>query len=919
MLLSEAELWDQGNRAESAGDPAGALQHYAELYQHLKSNAKEAPSLLIERMAECCRAREDYAHAMSLYFVARDGCLQVGDTLGAERLATQLVGVLLQQGRLEEAANCMSRELAVESLDEMRLAVHRRLQVEEPNDLRTGTAWAVVAARFLAATGQYDDAINIARASLRAARQCASALAGELELFLGEVLVDAGRFDEVLAMAPGPSMSPRWMLVVARAERLLGRLGDALKSCQRVRGQPLSPVVGAQATLLESAIYSQLNRVAAAEALLIEGAANEALPAPWRARLTSAAELIGLRRQAASDAQQLPFTIDDLWTVVEPEAGTSHALPNTEAMQGAVSERYADRVARELNSIAIQIARGTVPAVVPPVLRQLREACDSALQKQRLHAGEGAIEYYRARYTDAEAHWREALRLATELRAVPYAWEACVSLSWCAARRGDLRAQEAYARQARQYLENTASALEFAQRRHFLLNKVSARDEYLALEARGIRTRRSHLAWVPWAGDWFQRRMLTGLVRSFIDQAALISQYGVRQELVASENEEFTSVPVTAHQVERLVNQQLELASRKGTSQRSFTLTPHRRLRRGEAIVQYLPLPDQLLVAWTTGSRAGLLSTPITRPELDRTVGEALRAIIDDEDFELPAGTVQEALAALARVLRVSELIELTAARHLIVIPADVLVNLPFVALVLENGQYLVESCAVSLLPNAAWLRTRPPHRERDGDHGVVVGCIEYPERDLAALPKAESEAFEVTSALQSRGLKVENLREVSATRARVTQALQAARVAHFACHGESRSDEPLASCLHFSGDGTPTSDRLTAREVYGMKLALRLAVLAACRASSVTPLPDNDLVGLPAAFLSAGADAVVAPLWDVSDALAGAFMREMHAETQHQVPAIALQRVQRSWCRSKDDVARRPFHWAVYSCFATC
>ena len=58
----------------------------------------------------------------------------------------------------------------------------------------------------------------------------------------------------------------------------------------------------------------------------------------------------------------------------------------------------------------------------------------------------------------------------------------------------------------------------------------------------------------------------------------------------------------------------------------------------------------------------------------------------------------------------------------------------------------------------------------------------------------------------------------------------------------------------------------LQAHEVLSLKLDARLVTLASCRSAGGRISPAEGLIGLSQAFLYAGADAVLASLWDVQD-----------------------------------------------------
>jgi CHAT domain-containing protein len=101
------------------------------------------------------------------------------------------------------------------------------------------------------------------------------------------------------------------------------------------------------------------------------------------------------------------------------------------------------------------------------------------------------------------------------------------------------------------------------------------------------------------------------------------------------------------------------------------------------------------------------------------------------------------------------------------------------------------------------------------------------------------------------------------------------ARYRHFACHGHFEPGEPLNSALDLAGE-----DRLTLRRILDSASFrdVRLVVLSACETACIEHerLPD-EVLGLPAGLLSAGAPGVVGTLWPVNDVSTALLMRKFY------------------------------------------
>lgn len=109
-----------------------------------------------------------------------------------------------------------------------------------------------------------------------------------------------------------------------------------------------------------------------------------------------------------------------------------------------------------------------------------------------------------------------------------------------------------------------------------------------------------------------------------------------------------------------------------------------------------------------------------------------------------------------------------------------------------------------------------------------------------------------------------ECLRGRAATSDAVVHAVSEHSYLHFACHGFSSLEDPLESELTLAR-GT----QLTAAQVIkDLDLSkCHLVILSACQTGLVSSTNlETEYLGLPIAFLQAGAPAVISTLWSVED-----------------------------------------------------
>lgn len=212
------------------------------------------------------------------------------------------------------------------------------------------------------------------------------------------------------------------------------------------------------------------------------------------------------------------------------------------------------------------------------------------------------------------------------------------------------------------------------------------------------------------------------------------------------------------------------------------------------------------------------------------------------------------------------------AGRELVIVPTMALHSLPWTVLPTLAG------CAVSVAPSAAmWLAARLQPRRRIGGAVLVAGPdLTHAVPELRVLRRTYPDA----TALTGR----------AATAERVRAALDGARLAHLACHGHFRSDNPQFSSLRLA-DGP-----LMVYDLERLKRAPELIVLSACDAGLSAVHAGDELMGLSAALFSLGTRTLVASVMPVHDESARHLMVDFHRRlSAGATPASALAAAQAS------------------------
>jgi CHAT domain-containing protein len=206
---------------------------------------------------------------------------------------------------------------------------------------------------------------------------------------------------------------------------------------------------------------------------------------------------------------------------------------------------------------------------------------------------------------------------------------------------------------------------------------------------------------------------------------------------------------------------------------------------------------------------------------------------------------------------------------------------------------------------------------------GVAVGSQEMHKGkgpallsdDFERLPHTQEEGDAILKEAGRRG--VLGAFGFDATRKLVVSGqLSTYRNLHFATHGHLQSNDANRSALILSmwdRNGQPLNGLLEATDIYNLDLHADLVVLSACDTGLGESIPGEGLVGLPQAFLGAGATRVIVSLWPVEDLATSTLMKRFYHEyfANALPPSEALRRAQIAMWKASDRNA--PFYWGGF------
>jgi CHAT domain-containing protein len=353
--------------------------------------------------------------------------------------------------------------------------------------------------------------------------------------------------------------------------------------------------------------------------------------------------------------------------------------------------------------------------------------------------------------------------------------------------------------------------------------------------------------------------------------------------------------------------------------------------------------PKSLLWA-VTSSSVGLFDLP-PQSVIDPLAIDFRDSLIQSRQ---PAPRARAELAAnrLSAILLSPVAEQLTAKRRVVIVLDGSLKGIPFAALPnpLDSREYLLTRHEIVELPSASILTalrqrkaSRPPpskllailadpvfdehdprlaHRQ---EHVTASPTASENVRDanspfgLRRLPYSRQEAQAILALLPKGDTLAAFDFEASREQA-VNPDLGQYRYLHFATHGIQDGSSPDRSGIalsQFGRDGQRREGFLDVQAIRSLDLSADLVVLSAC--STALSRETDDTISLSQGFLEAGAQRVVASLWEVSDkATAKLMSRFYHGLFQQRLPpAAALRQAQLEMMR--DARWDSPFYWAGF------
>ncbi len=267
--------------------------------------------------------------------------------------------------------------------------------------------------------------------------------------------------------------------------------------------------------------------------------------------------------------------------------------------------------------------------------------------------------------------------------------------------------------------------------------------------------------------------------------------------------------------------------------------------------------------------------------------------------------------------------------KHLVIVPGGVVCDVPFQALMNEDGRYLIEDFSISYAPSLNALAEMQENRQKlatqayKGDFlafgnpklsGEMVAKLRVRYRDgkLDNLPEAETEVRTIGKFYPNSKIVIGR----NATEDFWREEAGNYRILHLATHGLSDVDKPLYSHVLLSADADDDG-LIEGREIAEMNLKAGMVVLSACETARGREIDGEGMVGLAWSFAAAGVPTIVASSWKVDSENTAEMMIDFYSII-NQTPQISKAEALRRTALKKlaTEKNRHPFYWAGFAVY---
>ncbi len=331
------------------------------------------------------------------------------------------------------------------------------------------------------------------------------------------------------------------------------------------------------------------------------------------------------------------------------------------------------------------------------------------------------------------------------------------------------------------------------------------------------------------------------------------------------------------------------------------------RLPENVQIVQFAVLPAKTAVWLITKDRFEFSEKPFSAEEIEKEIADYRNEILEKKDKSALEKTAQELFKKLIPP-------NLDKTKILCIIPDKSLNLLPFAALILPDGKYLIEDFPIIYgASSSVFLAATENAKHLENIKNETILSIGNPTFDRAEnpllddLPEAATEARTIArnypKAFEFTGEK--------ATRQSFLDNFENAEIIHFAGHFVVNSQSPANSKLLFA-DADLRSNELTEKKLSRSKLV----VLSACETGFERFNKSEGAIGAARSFLALGTPLVVAGNWKIDSEASKDLMISFHRNRREKSLSSTESLRQAQIEMLRRDENNQPYFWAAFNLF---
>jgi tetratricopeptide (TPR) repeat protein len=528
-------------------------------------------------------------------------------------------------------------------------------------------------------------------------------------------------------------------------------------------------------------------------------------------------------------------------------------------------------------------------------VKQVFIGTDSLLIRHRIGILEFLIHYYQNNLHKLQVDFQEILSFLEKESLKPELWQFQRILSWTGLLPQEEK--EELIKRNEQLLAEMTQTLPPESQAVFMLNKWTADEEYLAAAI-------SELVDLKLKKNRFKLFKIFTLIKMMKRLNKLLYHIDMYKDVLARKT-------INHREEKRKAGKAISLL---------YRVLRHPRDR---VTISYLVLPDRLLIVYTTFLKFNFKLSVVNRIQVRELIKKLHQGFVSSigtrHVVSIPkTDNVQEMLKIPGEIAEVMQIPEILAqlpkpVKKITFIPDDSLNGFPFAVLPYQ-GDYLIKKYSITIGYESN-IKRKIERKSNRSD--ILLAAISEGKGEFPDLPGAKTEIEEIKKLFFEKTENIKVLCNENANKTAILSGLARAKFFHIACHGKFEHNRPDATGLILrNGEVLSLRDILNHDSFDGIVHI----TLSSCWAADHFILPGRWVISLPETLWRSGVKGMMGCLWQVSDNIAAAFMKEFYKNMKDYPRDIALQKTQLAALANKLPACMKrtenPFYWSGFNLY---